>query len=86
MDENLKSGLLGHLDRGKPVRVLGRDGDTESMTFAREIHAFLQASGYSMATPIAFEHQFFGVKPLDVTINLHAQNGEEVWLVVGAAK
>src|SRR6266568_1071263 len=59
MSDALKAGLLRDLQRDRPVQVMGMNGNTESMTFADEIHRFLQANGFQMMNDAATWHMFF---------------------------
>src|ERR1043166_3771261 len=59
MTDEMKSGLLRDLPNDKPVAVMGMNGNTESMTFANEIHSFLSTNGYRMTTDTATWHMFF---------------------------
>jgi hypothetical protein len=85
MDANLKTGLLRDLPRDRPIQVMGLNGNTESMAFANEIHAFLKGNGYPMKMDSATWHMFFD--PPVFTFNISpGEGGAEWWIIVGPAE
>ena len=83
LEDSLKAALLTNISRAKPVRVLGMNGNTESMNFANQIHAFLGSSGFKMESPSATWHMFF--EPPVFNININDKN-PQTWIVVGPAE
>jgi len=82
---DMKASLLRDFPRNKPVQVFGLSGNTESMAFANEIHAFLKANGYQMVQKEAMWHQFFNPPVFNIKISA-GNGGKEWWVVVGPAE
>ncbi|WP_133170169.1 hypothetical protein [Kumtagia ephedrae] len=85
MSDEMKAGLLRDLPKDRPVSVMGMNGNTESMTFANEIYAFLNANGYEMKADTATWHMFFNPPVGNVNISQH-DNGAEWAIVIGPAE
>lgn len=85
MSAEMKASILAELPNDRPVRVLGMNGNTESVNYAKEIHQFLAGNGYTMADTEAGWHMYFD--PPVGTVKISKFNGEEEWqLVVGPAE
>jgi hypothetical protein len=76
MSSDMQADLLRELPNDRPVAVRGMNGNTESMTFAREIHSFLSANGYRMVDSSATWHMFGDPPVFNVSIN-EGQGGRE---------
>jgi len=61
--EPLKTQMLSELPRDKPITVIGLLGDSESVGFATEIHAFLKGNGYNMREPGGISQSVFTPLP-----------------------
>ncbi|HWA92444.1 MAG TPA: hypothetical protein VG889_20570 [Rhizomicrobium sp.] len=83
LEDSLKAALLANISREKPVRILGLNGNTESMNFANQIHAFLRSSGFPMESPSATWHMFFDPPIFNININ---DKNPQTWIVVGPAE
>jgi hypothetical protein len=85
LTDEIKSAILKAMPNDRPVHVLGMNGNTESITYAREIFNFLKASGYELPEEDITWHMYFdppvgriGVSPFD---------SGKVWqVVVGPAE
>jgi hypothetical protein len=85
MSGEMKAELLARLPNDRPVSVLGMNGNTESMNYAREIHQFLKVSGYKMLDMDATWHMYFD--PPVGTVSITKFNREKEWqIVVGPAE
>lgn len=67
---------------GKHVQVMGLNGNTESMTFAAEIHAYLKAAGLNVSPKVGW-HMFFDPPVFNVTIS---RLDDDLVVVVGPAE
>lgn len=85
MSEEVKTGLLRELSKDRPVSVFGMNGNTESMIYANEIHAFLAANGYQMTSDTANWHMFFN-PPVHTAKISPGNGGKEWWITVGPAE
>ena len=80
-----KATLLRDLSNDRPVRVMGMNGDSESMSFANEIYDGLKANNYTMLNESAMSHQFFNPPVFGFKIS-EGEGGAEWWITVGPAK
>jgi hypothetical protein len=85
LDDAMRAGLLKDLPKDKPVLVLGMNGNTESMNYAKEIYAFLKDNDYPMKDKEAGWHMFFNPPVFNVNIS-DGNNGTERLIVVGPAE
>jgi hypothetical protein len=77
----LKEQMLREFPRDKPIDVMCVMGDSESATFAVEIHAFLAQNGFNMAYP-RISQAVFADPQKGLSID---RNSNPVRLTVGSA-
>lgn len=85
LNDDLRKGLREGVSRTLPVMVMAQNGDTESMAFAKEIHAFLRGEGFRVDGEGPGWHMF-GNPPVFTVKAYPANGGTEWWVIVGPAQ
>ncbi len=77
--DELKKQILRELPRDKPIVIQAVMSDTESMSFAEEIHAFLKSNGFQLDGEVVYAMFVSPLKGLFMR-----DEGAKFKLIVGA--